>query len=128
MTATSALGTLLWSSIVWVDNVEGFQPADRFDASPDLVAWLSDQWEAFCDQLPDEFDPEEAITRHPSEPGWGAWDVLAHDWILTRNHHGAGFWDGGWHKPWAERLTALAQQQPEIGLELTEEGLQQCPA
>ena len=34
----------------------------------------------------------------------------AHDFWLTRNGHGAGFWDGDWPEPAASRLTALAKE------------------
>lgn len=33
---------------------------------------------------------------------------------LTRNHHGAGFWDGDWHAPWGDRLTELARTFPQL--------------
>lgn len=31
-----------------------------------------------------------------------------HDFFLTRNRHGAGFWDGDWPKRLGEQLTAEA--------------------
>lgn len=41
------------------------------------------------------------------------WDVderAGHDFWLTRNGHGAGFWDGDWPEPAATQLDALANQ------------------
>lgn len=38
----------------------------------------------------------------------------AHDWVLTRNHDGAGFWDGDWQEPYATELTKLCHAQGEI--------------
>lgn len=32
-----------------------------------------------------------------------------HDFWLTRNGHGAGFWDGAWHEPHASALTKAAK-------------------
>ena len=32
-----------------------------------------------------------------------------HDFWLTRNGHGAGFWDGDWPEPQAEQLTELSK-------------------
>ena len=32
-----------------------------------------------------------------------------HDFWLTRNGHGAGFWDGDWPEPWATQFTEGAQ-------------------
>jgi len=37
-------------------------------------------------------------------------EQAAHDFWLTRNGHGAGFWDGDWPEPAASRLTALSKQ------------------
>src|SRR5690606_21967524 len=33
----------------------------------------------------------------------------AHDFWLTRNGHGAGFWDGDWPEPHATKLSEAAQ-------------------
>lgn len=34
-----------------------------------------------------------------------------HDYILTRNQHGAGFWDGDWNKNVSEILSDVARSQ-----------------
>jgi hypothetical protein len=36
--------------------------------------------------------------------------MAGHDFWLTRNGHGAGFWDGDWAKPAADLLTASCKQ------------------
>lgn len=36
--------------------------------------------------------------------------TVAHDFWLTRNHHGAGFWDGDYPKVTGELLTKLAHE------------------
>lgn len=42
-----------------------------------------------------------------------------HDFFLTRNGHGAGFWDGGWPEAEGKILTAVAnsfgESQPYVG-------------
>jgi hypothetical protein len=40
-----------------------------------------------------------------------------HDLWLTRNRHGAGFWDGGWPEPFASRATAWAHAYGEAFVE-----------
>ncbi len=40
----------------------------------------------------------------------------AHDFWLTRNRHGAGFWDGDYEKELGRKLTALAHSFGEIDL------------
>ena len=123
--AKQALGTLIWAS--FVDSGLGVEQAELFDASPELVSFIETEWKAFTESLPDDFDPEEAVLRVPAEPGWNAWDQMAHDWILTRNHHGCGFWEkSDWAEPWSSLLTKLAQGKPEISLYLNEQS-ELCP-
>ena len=118
MSATSYLGTLLWSSTVGDDDT----PADEFDASTELISTCEKDWDRFCSLLPDGFDPEDQLLRM-TQPGMDAWDYLAHDFALTRNHHGTGFWDTGrWAEPWGDKLTKLAHQFPEIELLLNTDG------
>lgn len=46
-----------------------------------------------------------------------------HDFALTRNHHGAGFWDGDWPEPAATLLTNAAHAVGEIELYRGDDGL-----
>lgn len=39
-----------------------------------------------------------------------------HDFWMTRNHHGVGFWDGDWPEPMAKQLTDLAHKYGEFDL------------
>ena len=103
--ADHALHTLIWS--------EGHDP--DLQVSDDLRKRITADWESFRQQAQAlGFDAVEhrATMIDPSEGD--EWDYAAHDFILTRNHHGAGFWDGDWHAPWGERLTTLAQSFGQI--------------
>lgn len=46
----------------------------------------------------------------------------AHDFWLTRNHHGAGFWDGDWPETEGEILTKAAKAFGECNLYVTDDG------
>lgn len=52
-------------------------------------------------------------------PDFGQAGRAGHDFFLTRNGHGAGFWDGDWPKEEGERLTEASRKfgesQPYIG-------------
>lgn len=48
-------------------------------------------------------------------------EQAGHDFWLTRNHHGAGFWDGDWPEPAASRLTSAAHAFGEHNLEISDE-------
>lgn len=41
------------------------------------------------------------------------WEMAGRDLWLTRNRHGAGFWDGGWSEPYASQMTKWARSQGE---------------
>lgn len=81
----------LWSSEPdpSTDEWSGATLADEaFDAmEADCRAFLAAHWDDVAD------DPEQA----------------GHDFWLTRNGHGAGFWDGDWPDDVGERLTAASK-------------------
>ena len=113
MSSQSALATLLWSSTDTVDGEE--LPLDRFDPSSSLVDRISEEWEMFKDALVSlGFEPEDERLEMIDLSQGNFWDYVAHDWILTRNRHGAGFWDGGWREDWVCRLCAMCDDMVEI--------------
>lgn len=56
---------------------------------------------------------------------WGheEYSQAAHDFWLTRNHHGAGFWDGDWEKKLGLELTVLSHSFRECDLCVGDDGL-----
>lgn len=49
-----------------------------------------------------------------------------HDFWLTRNGHGAGFWDGDWEKDLGEILTKASKTYGECNLFVCDDGLIDC--
>jgi hypothetical protein len=49
-------------------------------------------------------------------------EYAGHDFWLTRNHHGCGFWDGDWPEAVGERLTEAAQKFGEVDLYVGDDG------
>jgi len=99
-----------WHAFLWSECLE---PGTRL--SNDLLDRIRVDWLTFREQAEAMgFDAVEhrAIAIDPIEGD--EWDYAAHDFILTRNRHGAGFWDGGWHEPWGARLSKLAHTFPEL--------------
>jgi len=120
MSAEHYLEALLWSSTVTVPGSDQETPADKWQASEELARKAEKEFSEFLSALPDEFDPDEAYV---GASRCEASAQLAHDFALTRNHHGAGFWDGGWAEPWGKILTDLAHQWPETELYLSDDCL-----
>lgn len=50
------------------------------------------------------------------------WTDFGHDFWLTRNHHGAGFWDGDYPSEMGEKLTDIAQSFKECDLYISDDG------
>ena len=91
---TAYIVCALWSSTDDADNPLDLN-YDIDDLHPDTLAVM----QADCNRFQDENSSD--ILNNPIQAG--------HDFWLTRNHHGAGFWDGDWPKTVGERLTAVAQ-------------------
>jgi len=49
-------------------------------------------------------------------------EYAGHDFWLTRNGHGCGFWDGDWSEPEASALTAAAKSFGEIHPYVSDDG------
>lgn len=49
-------------------------------------------------------------------------EQIAHDFWLTRNRHGAGFWDGDYPEPLGAQLTELAHTFKECYLYIGDDG------
>lgn len=110
MTVEHYIMTLLWSAAD--DEVEDIM----HELSAEFRQRAERDWTDFrtkCEDL--GFDPEFSATEplHPDNNGdW--WNAVAHDFALTRNGHGCGFWDGRWSQPWGDILTDLSKTFGEV--------------
>ncbi len=108
--------TALWSSHDESDE-SGGRPMDYNygpgDIAPETFAAMRADCNAFYAANYDDLNVEEGVKIGPD---FGQ-DVRAgHDFWLTRNRHGAGFWDGDWPEPQATRLTEAAHAFGEVDL------------
>lgn len=116
------LQALLWSEIT-----DDGEPLDSIDSEPstELIELIKSEWDQFVAKvccLGIDLDDALAKRLHPDYEG-SAWNAAAHDFILTRNGHGCGFWDGDWWEPWASQLTDLAKSFGEICCYVGDDGL-----
>jgi len=104
--------TALWSS---TDNSDdsGGEPLDKnFDISDiderDIMRMRDDCMKFYHENR----DDIEAVIGKTGPYGHREIDhaSIGHDFWLTRNGHGAGFWDGDYPEPQAERLTESAEK------------------
>ena len=121
-----AMTTLQWSSHIEVEKDGETVYLDGLDFEPtkELKERIEHEWQDFENKaLALGFDPEihRTITHNPEEGT--EWDHVAHDWILTRQRTGVGFWDTGRYAPdMGKKLTDLAETYSELYVFVDENG------
>tara|TARA_R100001463_G_scaffold17560_2_gene44772 strand:+ start:2058 stop:2447 length:390 start_codon:yes stop_codon:yes gene_type:complete len=125
MSYQSALQTLQWSTHLEIEE-EGTIYKDGLDYEPsqELKDRIKKDWDSFINKaLEMGFDPDNDILNYGDYYENDVWELAAHDFILTRNGHGAGFSDGDWSEPMATKLTELCKKFGEINIYLSDENL-----
>ena len=108
--------TALWSS-----TAEDDTPLDRLDAevADSALASMRKDVESFARENAHLIESADVATHR-----YGRWGRAGHDFWLTRNGHGAGFWDGDWEpEATAERLTDAAHAYGETYLYVGDDGM-----
>lgn len=82
------------------------------DLSPECLGAMLGDCEAFLDE-------------NARDCG-GNLERAGHDFWLTRNDHGAGFWDGDWPEPAASRLTEASKRFGTVDLYIGDDGKIYC--
>ena len=121
-----AMTTLQWSSHIEVERDGETVYLDGLDFEPtkELKERIEHEWDDFENKaLELGFDPEihRTITHNPEEGT--EWDHVAHDWILTRQRTGVGFWESDRYAPaMGKKLTELAHTYSELYVFVDENG------
>lgn len=114
--------TALWSSND-ESTPEGGEPFDinysASDITPDALAAMRADCDLFYDQNRAALTCEGVTYGSDFDQDGRA----GHDFWLTRNGHGAGFWDGDWPEPQATDLTEAAREFNQCDLYLGDDGL-----
>lgn len=80
---------------------EDFAPETRVSLKAEAESFLRDHWDDVSDEL----------------------ERAGHDFWLTRQGHGAGFWDGDWPKDVGKRLTEASKRYGEVTLYVGDDGM-----
>jgi hypothetical protein len=105
----------LWSCTDNSDDTGG-EPLDANYSADDLAPETSATMQAELD------DFAALVASEGIDRSWWDDSQFAHDFWLTRNRHGAGFWDRG-QGAIGDRLTALAHPYGEAHLYVGDDGL-----
>ncbi|MCK9355637.1 MAG: hypothetical protein M0R22_00590, partial [Dehalococcoidia bacterium] len=109
------IATALWSSNDESDE-SGGEPFDtNYDAS-DLAPETLEKMRADCEDFFTKAAPILDTIEHLD------YENVAHNFWLTRNGHGAGFWDGDYPELQGDQLTELSKEFGEVNLYLGDDG------
>lgn len=86
---------------------------DPDDLAPSAVAQITEDVNAMIGSVVEEFGEERLFAIDPGQFG--------HDLLLTRDHHGAGFWDRGLGE-FGDWLTGMAHPYGDSGLYVGDDG------
>ena len=118
---TAYIETALWSSTGDNDRPldDDFSPDDL---APEALAKIEKDCAAF-QETPAWLAAIEADAFNPCRAtGCSTESRGGHDFWLTRNRHGAGYWDGEWSEPHGKALTDIAHSFGEVDLYAGDDG------
>ena len=107
----------LWSTMDQSDENTGGYPLEDNYGIDDIEECCLAQMVEDCRQFQeDNADFMEGLSQYKVE-------LAGHDFWLTRERHGAGFWDGDWPKEIGERLTKYSHEAGGFDLMVDDQGL-----
>ncbi len=112
----------LWSSSDQSDDQGGAPLEDNYDTSdidPEAMQQIIEDCQRF--QQENEADLEEYYELIATNPEWNSEEYAGHDFWLTRNGHGAGFWDREVGDV-GDRLSEAAEAFGEVDLYVGDDG------
>lgn len=119
---TAYLTAALWTETDETNPDQGGQPLDdnynTSDIEADTLTEMIEDCRKFQEANVELIDDDNVAVAsdHSCDARAG------HDFWLTRNGHGAGFWDGDWAEPAASKMTDAAQKCGEYNLTATGKG------
>lgn len=117
----SYIESALWSSTDDDGNpLDGVEYADTELADETIARFVADCTKFQADYarvlIEQGYEDDSQVQSLPAE------SHFAHDFWLTRNRHGAGFWDGDYPKALGKALTDLAHSYGECDLYIGDDG------
>ena len=111
---TAYIDCMLWSTNDG-STPEGGEPMDAIydieDIDPNSLAKIVADCRRF--QAVHANDIEGNYISSRSEP-WSDLEMAGHDFWLTRDGHGVGFWDGDWNEPAASAMTKTSEEMGDV--------------
>ena len=99
----------LWSTNE--SEEQGGEPLDANYSASDVEDVTLQAMRADCEKFARE--NESLLRAHFQSQQWGLWAMAGHDFWLTRNRHGVGFWDR--EEVWGASKDALTEAADAFG-------------
>lgn len=111
------------TAALWSSTDDDGNPLDDRYSPEDIAPETLERMRADCQRFYDAHQAD--ITAGPARTPLTCSEAeyAGHDFWLTRNGHGAGFWDGDWPEDVGERLTAACKAYPQTDLYIGDDGL-----
>jgi len=117
-----AFTQMMFTTALWAETGDDEKPLDDNYSIDDIAKPVREALE----EEAEEFQRENAadIAQWPGKAGRSGDPAAAagHDFWLTRNGHGAGFWDGDWPDEVGERLTQASKKYGTVYLYVGDDG------
>lgn len=110
----SAFNDSYVSTILWAES-DGDEPLERKYGIDDFSPGAMERIQDDCDEF-------RALGAEAIASCGRSLETVAYDFWLTRNRHGAGFWDGDYPEPEATQLTDLAHSFGECCVYVGDDG------
>ncbi len=111
--------TMLWAET----DGDGESLDENFDGCPgEFGEGVMARIEADCAKFQADNETDLACDGVVCGPDFGPDGRAGHDFWLTRNGHGAGFWDGDWPELQGARLTAAAKAFGHVDIYIGDDG------
>lgn len=102
----------LWSS----NDPDTEEPLDKDNDESTVHPATLQGMRADCEMFLTKWAEEIALVDSPRGGKWSKWEQAGHDFWLTRNGHGCGFWDGDWPEGLDKALTDSCREFGEVYL------------
>ncbi len=87
---------------------DGGDPLDQNYVPADIACETFEQMRLDCERF--QTENADYLMAENTTSRYGVEAQAGHDFWLTRNGHGCGFWDGDWLEPAATKLTEAAEK------------------
>jgi hypothetical protein len=115
----------LWSSVGDGEEDAITREHGLSDIAPETLALMRSDCAAFLFRAEEVLAAVDGVSLEQGNPYAGECSHrrAGHDFWLTRNGHGAGFWDGDWPEPYATQLDTIARLFRPVDLCVGDDGL-----